>query len=489
MDCYGLWKIRDKDIIGNLSINEKNKIFLTLDDIERTLSELPVIYGKTNNGNAILLDNRMTEILPLKTKYFSNYAIFLKKGNFELININTRYFEVKYKLPNLEQWLNFLKFENLYYDNENFEYNNNLLEKDNIIKLVSIENILLINDDNIKIYIQFEKGINRYLVEENKNLNSFYYEPYIHIEYKKPKKLEEIDQDILMINRFFALMIGFAEEIPYYFVYLNDGSYKNEIQVYTRFCFSVNTEYRQAYKYNEFIKYSKIKNDINILFSNWYKLYKNEEYRMIFNFYFLPNIVEEEKYLNVCKSLESLYNIKNMVYRDEIENKEVIKEINDILFNNSNIKQELNDFLVKNKLSSQKKHAKKFTDDIPKVILSYFYNRYLVKITFGKKIQEFDELKIYEDNFCINDIYNPKKDIDNNYDYAGNTRNYLTHLSKVDATFKEEFVVKYSMIINLIFLNELFKDLEISEENRKKIILNKNSYMMINIKYKSIEES
>ena len=114
MDCYGLWKIRDKDIIGNLSINEKNKIFLTLDDIERTLSELPVIYGKTNNGDAILLDNRMTEILPLKTKYFSNYAIFLKKGNFELININTRYFEVKYKLPNLEQWLNILKFENLF---------------------------------------------------------------------------------------------------------------------------------------------------------------------------------------------------------------------------------------------------------------------------------------------------------------------------------------------------------------------------------------
>ena len=72
--------------------------------------------------------------------------------------------------------------------------------------------------------------------------------------------------------------------------------------------------------------------------------------------------------------------------------------------------------------------------------------------------------------------------VGNEYDYAGKTRNYFTHLSEIENTYKENKLIKYIMIIDLIFLNKLLDRIGLDEKKREKIILDDESYMMINIK-------
>lgn len=479
MKCYGSWNIEGKETIGKCCINEKKSINLTVDDINRIFNVISRIDGKTDKGNIILLKSYLTDIHPQKSKYFCEYAILEEKIHEEEINIDSKFNYIKYKLNNLEKWLNIAKFENWNYAENESNYNDDMFEIKNIIKLRNIEKIYLINNNEIKIYIEYEKHIDRYLVEKDGNLNSFYYEPYIHIEYRNPKTLYEIDQDILMINRFFSLFIGFADEIQYYYVGNNNFNFK----VYSRFIFACNVEDKRGFEQKYFTEYEVIKSEISNLFGNWYKLYQDKEYKLIFDFYFSSNsTIIEDKYLLVCKALESMYNKENIIKEEQINNEEKINEIKNILFdgNDNNTEEKMKAFISNNNLAKSNKNIKGFVKEIPRVIIEYLYNKYLNKTSFGTKIQSYDEFQIYKDKFEKNDVYTGE--YENIYDYAGKTRNYFTHLSEIENTYKENKLIKYIMIIDLIFLNKLLDRIGLDEKKRKKIILDDESYMMINIK-------
>lgn len=153
MKCYGSWNIEGKETIGKCCINEKKSINLTINDINRILNVISRIDGKTDKGNIILLKSYLTDIHPQKSKYFCEYAILEEKIHEEEINIDSKFNYIKYKLNNLEKWLNIPKFENWNYAENESNYNDDMFEIKNIIKLRNIEKIYLINNNEIKIYI------------------------------------------------------------------------------------------------------------------------------------------------------------------------------------------------------------------------------------------------------------------------------------------------------------------------------------------------
>ena len=471
MEFYGSWNIQEVESIGKCYINEKKSINLVLDDINRCLGIIPKIYGKTNEGSIILLNNYLTDIIPKKTQYFSEYAILTKGVYSEEINLDSRYYFVKYQLKNLEKWLNIEKFKNL-------DTDENLLEKNNIIELNTIEKIPLISNNEISIYIEYEKNLNRYLMEKDGNLNSFFYEPYVKIEYTNAKTLSEIDADILMINRFFSLFIGFADEIPYYYVSNDDTNLK----IYSRFIFECNLGNKKGFESKYFTEYKLIKDNIDTLFCGWNTLYQDEAYKLIFDYYFSSNSsIIEDRYLLVCKALESMYNKENQISDTvkQLNTDTKLTEIKQIIFGCSTSEQKMIDFITNNSLASKPKSVRDFIEGVPETLIDYFCGKFINKTAFGTKVKKFDVFEIYKTNFKDDDVYTGS--YSNNYDYAGQTRNYYTHLSNKENTFKEDAIIKYIMIMNLIFLNKLLEKIGLDESKRKQVILDDESYMMINI--------
>lgn len=482
MEFYGSWNIQEIDSIGKCYINEKKSINLVLDDINRCVNVIPKIHGKTNEGNVILLNSHLTEIIPRKTQYFSEYAIFTKGIYSEEINLNSGFYSVKYKLKNLEKWLSIPKFKNLDLDERKADYIENKFEKNNLIELNNIEKIYLIDTSEIKVYIEYEKNLNKYLVEKEGNLNSFYYEPYIKIEYANEKRLFEIDTDVLMINRFFSLLIGFADEIPYYYV----SNLTINSKVYSRFLFECNLGNKRGFEEKYFMEYELIKKNINSLFLSWKTLYEDKSYKLILDYYFSSNSsIIEDRYLLVCKALESMYNKENIIMDiDKQINTDVkVNEIKQILFHDPIIKKNMKDFIINNNLANKSKSAQDYINGVPRALLDYFCDKYLNKTTFGAKVEKFDEFQIYNNKFKENDVYTAG--FNNIYDYTGQTRNYFTHLSKKENTFKDDKLIKYIMIMNLIFLNKLLEKIGLDENKRRIVILDNESYMMINIDYKT----
>ena len=143
----------------------------------------------------------------------------------------------------------------------------------------------------------------------------------------------------------------------------------------------------------------------------------------------------------------------------------------------------MKDFIINNNLANKSKSAQDYINGVPRALLDYFCDKYLNKTTFGAKVEKFDEFQIYNNKFKENDVYTAG--FNNIYDYTGQTRNYFTHLSKKENTFKDDKLIKYIMIMNLIFLNKLLEKIGLDENKRRIVILDNESYMMINIDYKT----
>ena len=95
------------------------------------------------------------------------------------------------------------------------------------------------------------------------------------------------------------------------------------------------------------MEYELIKKNINSLFLSWKTLYEDKSYKLILDYYFSSNSsIIEDRYLLVCKALESMYNKENIIMDiDKQINTDVkVNEIKQILFHDPIIKKKYERF-------------------------------------------------------------------------------------------------------------------------------------------------
>lgn len=442
----GQWKIKDKLYSGVCEVNN-NDIILTLfkENIENEVKYITSTIGSNDitlyYPFLIFIDSNCIKYKApyiVKQKHFFandlSYDIkekFLWKEEKKLIS------KIKFFVPNLDDWINKEKM---------------LLKKNNI-KVLDIDKITLLDNEYAKIYIEYNV-VGKNSIDKSNNLESVKNIPYVNVEFNNLCSLADVYRLIKIINRFFSLLIGFCEDIDKVeFFVENDDTKKFEL--YLNFPSNHNLDVKMRY-INPRVDFADIKDNITLLFENWFKFYNSKNCELPINLYFLFNnrSIVEEKFLQLCRVIECFYDIKNPINDEKLKSKcNVISTF--IEQNKEEIKKILND----NNLKS--KNIREVSSAINVGIESLTDYEY-IKVALETKIKEIDTYNIILNYFNINDL-DEKQDV-NGYKVINNTRNHYIHLNNNKCIISEKYIEKYVLILDLILILYLLNKISVDEE-------------------------
>lgn len=460
----GQWKIKDKLYSGFCEVNN-NDIILTLftKNIE---DEVKYITSTICSNDITLYYPFLIFVGYNHIKYKVSYIVKQKhffmddlsyniKEKFLLEEEKKLFSKIKFFVPNLDDWINKEKF----------------LLKENNIKILDIDNITLLNNKYAKIYIEYNV-IGKNSIDKSNNLESIKNIPYVNVEFNKLCSLADVYRLIKIINRFFSLLIGFCEDIDKVeFIVENDNS--KTFELYLNYPSNHNLDVKMAY-INPRVDFADIKDNITLLFENWFNFYNSKNCELPINLYFLFNnrSIVEEKFLQLCRVIECFYDIKNPINNEKLKSKcNVISTF--IEQNKEEIKKILND----NNLKS--KNIREISSAINAGIESLTDYEY-IKVTLETKVKEIDTYNIISNYFDINDL-DDKQDV-NGYQAINNTRNHYTHLNDNKCIISEKYIEKYVLILDLVLILYLLNKISVDEKIIEQV-KESDSHIMLNLKY------
>lgn len=446
------------------SIENDNNIYVTVHESDINGYKRK-ISGWAENNYITIYESRMVDHGIGYYKYQSQYATIcstrIKFNRSDLIN---NIYDFKFTFFPLNEWLG---LKTIYIDGNN-------------IKLEIPKDIILIENDNISIKIKyFKEEIEE--TYENANMINFKIVPYIIVKSINRIFVEELVNYIQLITRFFALLIGYTDNVrKIYFHSYIDGKLKfdfieNILIINNNF--SNKYDIKEGYSYFGLrTSYNDIKDKISILFSNWFEIYNKIEYNVPIVQYYSPynGHVLEEDFLIFSKVLEKFSICSDDKTKDK-ENKTKIKRVLKTFYKEYN-----SELLKKIKKEELKREYIKNIEKIHFCIIESVLKKYDMRISLAQRIKKLDEDLTLEKYFYDRHIKN-KTRVKNKltvYDYIANTRNYYTHLDKNQNIIGENYLNAYNRIMEMIIIKEMLKTIGLARDEVNKIIL-KDQYLKL----------
>lgn len=472
MEKYNFYEYKEFGCSGEIQISDERHIRIILNNKVRNVHDR-YILGRAGEYNCVLINNYLNEVFPKKSTYISNYLLMSKHYRFNKIDdykkMNIK--SIKYSIPCLESWLNFQKFKIV----------DNTFVENNTIIINAIEDINLIDNDEYCVYIHFEKGINNFCVERDGNLNSFRYNPFIFIDYKKGKTIDKIYEDIFFVNTNLSLFIGYCDNIDSMFINFDELPVDEWIVCYDSINYSINLNDKEGFEKDYLFPFENIKSILNKSFDKWYSLYYNLKYKNIMNIFFKTHYFSNiERFLNNSKIIEAIYDIEQMDLDVNLCNEKNLTLLNSLIKEDSfscAIDEILDGIgILKNKRNNVKRNiAKNFLHSLEYQLKN--------RVASGDKIKKYDFFKIIERKFKIDDV-NTKLSNVSPYLFINNTRNYYTHLKQDDENIiKEDKLLKYIFLLNLIILNYFLDFIGVDSEIIKQHLYEIKNFYIYNIEY------
>ena len=393
-------------------------------------------------------------------KYKVGYVV--KKGiciKYKSVDFSKHIQSFRFTFNRLDEWLNI----------------KTIVKDENEIKFNIPNDILLYNDDKLKIYVKyFEEDCNL----TDTSIKNFNIIPYICIRSVYVMSIEKIMMYVQMITRFFALFMGYSSQvrlIKFHKMYNGKnimGDIEDEVVINTDFsnCYCNHLGYPT---FNLRTYYNCIGDSIIEMFSKWHEIYFNKRYKEAINIYYSPykSYTIEDDFLTIMKCIEKFSYAADNIKEKEKKNK-VFKNILQKFYDENKISLEKamkdNDF---------KKEYIQNIDNIHESVANAIVYRYDTRVNLASRIKKIDKNSIMAKRF----EYKQCKKENNNYnvyDYLANTRNYYTHLDTKDYILKEEYLPGYIRRLEKIFINNLLL-LITDDEKYVKDILSKDEYLSI----------
>lgn len=444
MEEYGTLKFNNGAHPGKCEIDDRNNIIVTV--YESDLNDGPdVILANFKHSCYEIYDNKLIDF---EVGYYKFQASYLFNGGNFIKKIDRHIKKFEFTFSQLTQWLNLSIIK----------------EFENGVKIEIPEDIILLDNEDIKVKIGFNKETDK----NNSTKISIGVEAYIVVESKKAMSVDEIMKIIQIITRFFALIIGYTENVR------NIITYESEPFEYKRFLiintdFSNNVDAERSYNFYEFrTKWSDFKTShFKNIFENWWNLNKNDNFSMVIQQFYSPYIGRclEEEFLANVRVIEELYELKNEGNKKEIE---------------ENLRIDLGEFyqkhcdelkeIINNNTQLKSKHVRNYlnkAEQIHQDLINSVIGAYNMRKTLDVKLKEMDEYQELErilNNKDIINVDNKKCENMNVYNYIANTRNYYTHLSSNNSNIISDNVLsKYIRSLEKIIVHNLMKEIQLDE--------------------------
>lgn len=350
------------------------------------------------------------------------------------------------------------------------------IKKDeNGIKFNIPNDILLYNDDKLKIYIKYFEEECALTDTSIKNFNII---PYVCVRSVYVMSIERIIMYVQMITRFFALFIGYNSQvrlIKFHKMYKGKnfmGDIEDEVVINTDFsnCYYNRLGYPT---FNLRTYYNCISDNIMKIFSKWYDIYFNKRYKEAICIYYSPYKSQtiEDDFLTIMKCLEKFSYATDNIKEKEKKNK-AFKNI-------------LQKFYDKNKIILEKTmkdngFKKEYIQNIEIIhesIANAIVYRYDTRVNLSSRINLLDKDNAITKRFNYKQCKKENANY-NVYDYLASTRNYYTHLDTKDYILKSEYLPGYIRRLEKIFISNLLL-LIIDDEEYIKNLLSSDRYLSI----------
>lgn len=374
MQYIGKFRFDNKEHAVTCLIDEKNNIYTKVHETDINGYKRK-ISGWAENKYITIYESRLVDhgigYYKYQSRYMAIYDAHLKYGRNDFIN-NIQDFRFTFR-P-LKDWLglNTIRVE---------EYN---------IKLEIPDDIILFQDKELSIKIKyFKQGI--IPGTETTKVKEVQIIPCIVVNSLKKISVNEIMHYIQLISRFFAILIGYTDNInEIYFHNYIDGKIKfdfleNILIINTDF--SNKYDIKDGYSYCGFrTSYKNINEKISILFYNWFEMYNKHEYNIPSVEYFSPYIghVLEKEFLVFTKVLEKF----SICSDDKNRNKTNKKKISKILTNF--YKKYEKELIDKFKKEEFRKEYIKNIDRIHNDVIESVIKKYDMRISLAQRIKKLD---------------------------------------------------------------------------------------------------
>ncbi len=455
----GTFYFDKKNHPGECEIDDNNNIYLTINESSINGYKKKITGFAENEYlslyNCFLIGNGIGYY-----KYKVGYVV--KKGiciKYKSVDFSKHIQSFRFTFNRLDEWLNI----------------KTIIKDENEIKFNIPNDILLYNDDKLKIYVKyFEEDCNL----TDTSIKNFNIIPYICIRSVYVMSIEKIMMYVQMITRFFALFMGYSSQvrlIKFHKMYNGKniiGDIEDEVVINTDFsnCYCNHLGYPT---FNLRTYYNCIGDSIIEMFSKWHEIYFNKRYKEAINIYYSPykSYTIEDDFLTIMKCIEKFSYAADNIKEKEKKNK-AFKKILQKFYDENKISLEKamkdNDF---------KKEYIQNIDNIHESVANAIVYRYDTRVNLASRIKKIDKNSIIAKRF----EYKQCKKENNNYnvyDYLANTRNYYTHLDTKDYILKEEYLPGYIRRLEKIFINNLLL-LVTDDEKYVKDILSKDEYLSI----------
>lgn len=202
-----------------------------------------------------------------------------------------------------------------------------------IVAELKLQKIIL-KEENPRIEIYFESSSS--LFDGNVDERTTFIiknQPRIRISYEEPYEVYQVHNDIMGIMQFFGLMIGHVSDAMDIRLDIQGQSLKSWLYINEDFSYNLKT---QGIMDRIRTKVSKVHENVQFYFENWYDFYNNDKFELIRRMYFLGNtkkdIYAEDLLILYVRILEGYHlritdeeyiasnienDIKEMIYTDE----------------------------------------------------------------------------------------------------------------------------------------------------------------------------
>ena len=455
----GTFYFDKKNHPGECEIDDNNNIYLTINEssINGYKKKITGFAGNEYLSlyNCFLIGNGIGYY-----KYKVGYVV--KKGiciKYKSVDFSKHIQSFRFTFNRLDEWLNI----------------KTIIKDENEIKFNIPNDILLYNDDKLKIYVKyFEEDCNL----TDTSIKNFNIIPYICIRSVYVMSIEKIMMYVQMITRFFALFMGYSSQvrlIKFHKMYNGKnimGDIEDEVVINTDFsnCYCNHLGYPT---FNLRTYYNCIGDSIIEMFSKWHEIYFNKRYKEAINIYYSPykSYTIEDDFLTIMKCIEKFSYAADNIKEKEKKNK-AFKNILQKFYDENKISLEKamkdNDF---------KKEYIQNIDNIHESVANAIVYRYDTRVNLASRIKKIDKNSIMAKRFEYKQGKKENNE-DNVYDYLANIRNYYTHLDTKEYILKEEYLPGYIRRLEKIFINNLLL-LVTDDEKYVKDILSKDEYLSI----------
>lgn len=299
-------------------------------------------------------------------------------------------------------------------------------------------------------------------------------QPRIRISYEEPSEVSRVHNDIKGIMQFFGLMIGHVSDAMDIRLDIQGQSLKSWLYINEDFSYNLKT---QGIMDRTRTTLSKVHENIQFYFENWYDFYNSDKFELIRRMYFLGNtkkdIYVEDLLILYVRILEG-YHLR--ITDEEHIASNIEKDIKEMIFTDMGRKL-FTPIFEKAQWKFNSKHAK--------AVASWIASGFLEKVGLAERIKQLDEqyfsiiaknaeniIKLENKNNTLAVEYDEQDIILKLYRSIVSTRNYYSHYKA-----KKENVLNFTQmcdtinVLKALIIMIMFSHMGMTKEQIRKIII------------------